>query len=285
MELLCLETVELDCGSQLKSRTVRAFRDAVLTQDSRVQQNLLSSERPNISSRPEPGSVTENTDVQPYMRRILTGWMLQVCEDQKCEEEVFPLAVHYLDRYMSQHPVQKSRLQLLGTVCMFLASKLRESVPLSASKLSVYTDHGVTIPEILQWEVLVVSRLNWDLASVLPSDFLEVLLQGLPLQNPTLVRRHVHSYIALTATELKFSIFTPSAVACSCVTAAVIRLNVLTETLTADALLQVLRNLLNVDETSLCECYSALEDTIELTLGRTSPDLTCTPDDVQDVMR
>lgn len=48
--------------------------------------------------------------------------------------------------------------------------------------------------------------------------------------------------------ELKFSIFTPSAVACSCVTAAVIRLNVLTETLTADALLQVLRNLLNVDE-------------------------------------
>ncbi|KAA0711725.1 G1/S-specific cyclin-D2 [Triplophysa tibetana] len=284
MELLCHETVELDCGSQLKSRTVRAFRDAVLTQDSRVQQNLLNSERPNIASRPEPGNGTENTDVQPYMRRILTGWMLQVCEDQKCEEEVFPLAVHYLDRYMSQNPVQKSRLQLLGTVCMFLASKLRESVPLSASKLSVYTDHGVTIPEIL-WEVVVVSRLNWDLASVLPSDFLEVLLQDLPLQNPALVRRHVHSYIALTATELKFSIFTPSAVACSCVTAAVIRLNVLTETLTADALLQVLRNLLNVDETSLCECYSALEETIELTLGRTSPDLTCTPDNVQDVKR
>lgn len=274
MELLCYETVDLDSSSELKSRPVRAFRDAVLTQDNRVQQNLLNSERPNITSTTEPGTVTEHTDVQPYMRRILTGWMLQVCEDQKCEEEVFPLAVHYLDRYMSQYPVQKSRLQLLGTVCMFLASKLRESVPLSASKLCDYTDHAVTIPEILQWEVLVVSRLNWDLASVLPSDFLELLLQGLPLQNPTLVRRHVHSYIALTATELKFSIFTPSTVACSCVTAAVNRLNILTETLTADALLQVLRNLLDVDETSLYECYSMLEETIELTLGQTSPDLT-----------
>lgn len=80
MELLCHETVEMDCGSQSKSRPVRAFRDAVLTQDSRVQQNLLNSERPNITDRPEP--VTEHTDVQPYMRRVLTGWMLQVRSPQ-----------------------------------------------------------------------------------------------------------------------------------------------------------------------------------------------------------
>lgn len=50
--------------------------------------------------------------------------------------------------------------------------------------------------------MLVVSRLNWDLASVLPSDFLELLLQALPLkaQNHAAVRRHAHSYIALSAT-------------------------------------------------------------------------------------
>ncbi|XP_067255005.1 G1/S-specific cyclin-D3 [Chanodichthys erythropterus] len=263
MELLCHEHVELDSSSQVKSRPLRAFRDAVLTQDSRVRQNLLSSERPNII---KPG--TEQTDVQPYMRRILTGWMLQVCEDQKCEEEVFPLAVHYLDRYMSQNPVRKCHLQLLGTVCMFLASKLRESFPLSAAKLCVYTDHAVTVPEILDWEVLVVSRLNWDLASVLPSDFLELLLQALPLkaQNHAAVRRHAHSYIALSATELKFSLFTPSAVACSCVTAAVVRLNIQKNTFTADGLLQLLRNILDVDMASLRECFSALDETIDLTL-------------------
>nr|XP_055073363.1 G1/S-specific cyclin-D3 [Misgurnus anguillicaudatus]XP_055073364.1 G1/S-specific cyclin-D3 [Misgurnus anguillicaudatus] len=287
MELMCHETVEMDSSSQLMSRPVRAFRDAVLTQDSRVQQNLLSSERPNIKSRPEPG--TEQTDVQPYMRRMLTGWMLQVCEDQKCEEEVFPLAVHYLDRYMSQYPVYKHNLQLLGSVCMFLASKLRESVPLSASKLCIYTDHAVTIPEILQWEVLVVSRLNWDLASVLPSDFLELLLQGLPfnLENPGVVRRHVHSYIALTATELKFSIFTPSTMACSCVTAAVIRLKDMTETITTDALLKILRNMLDVDEVSLYECYSALEELIDVTLCRSpvtdSPELISTSVNIQHI--
>ncbi|KAK2906495.1 hypothetical protein Q8A67_005480 [Cirrhinus molitorella] len=256
MELFCHERVEPDWSSPVKPRAVRAFRDAVLTRDSRVCQNLLSSERPNI----KPG--TEPTDEQRYVRRILTGWMLQVCEDQKCEEEVFPLAVHYLDRCMCQNAVRRCRLQLLGCVCMFLASKLRESVPLSAAKLCDYTDRAVTVPEILQCELMLVSRLDWDLACVLPSDFLEPLLPSLPLDPEDLasVRRHALSYIALSATELKYSFFAPSAVACSCVTAAAIRLK---DTFSPDGLLQLLRDVLDVDMASLRSCFSALEETID----------------------
>lgn len=53
-----------------------------------------------------------------------------------------------------------------------------------------------------QWEVMVVSRLGWCLASVVPSDFLEPILQALPFVHPLNIqnmRRHVHSYIALAA--------------------------------------------------------------------------------------
>lgn len=48
----------------------------------------------------------------------------------------------------------------------------------------------------------MVSRLDWCLASVVPSDFLEPVLQALPFVPPNHhqnVRKHVHSYIALTA--------------------------------------------------------------------------------------
>lgn len=38
----------------------------------------------------------------------------------------------------------KNQLQLLGTVCMLLASKLRESKPLAGETLVYYTDHSVT---------------------------------------------------------------------------------------------------------------------------------------------
>lgn len=52
-------------------------------------------------------------------------------------------------------------------------------------------------------EVSVVSRLDWGLASVVPSDFLEPILHALPFVQPhhlKNMRRNVHAYIALAAT-------------------------------------------------------------------------------------
>lgn len=59
------------------------------------------------------------------------------------------MAMNYLDRFLAGVPTPKTHLQLLGAVCMFLASKLKETIPLTAEKLCIYTDNSVKPQELL----------------------------------------------------------------------------------------------------------------------------------------
>ncbi|XP_034022457.1 G1/S-specific cyclin-D3 [Thalassophryne amazonica] len=270
----------------------RSGADPALLAGLRALRTLAAVEK---SSRLSVHFDTVQTDIQPFMRRILVVWMLQVCEEQKCEEDVFPLAVHHLDSYLSRFAIEKFSLQLLGAVCLFVASKLRETVPLTASKLCVYMDNSISVSDILQWEVSVVSRLDWYLASVVPSDFLEPILHALPFVGPhhfKNMRRHVHTFIAVAAIDCQFSVFLPSSVACACVTAAIQRLKLLHDADSADLVMKFLANLLAIDLNSLVLCFVQLSGVLEITLpscflahvGSTrGSEVSYTPADIQDI--
>lgn len=73
---------------------------------------------------------------------------MQVCEEQKCQEEVFPLAMNYVDRFLSVCPIRKSQLQLLGTACLLLSSKLRQPHPLATRDLVIYTDNSISVDDL-----------------------------------------------------------------------------------------------------------------------------------------
>ena len=72
----------------------------------------------------------------------------QVCEEQKCQEEVFPLAMNYVDRFLSVCPIRKNQLQLLGTACLLLSSKLRQPHGLATEDLVFYTDNSISIDDL-----------------------------------------------------------------------------------------------------------------------------------------
>ena len=58
------------------------------------------------------------------MRKIVSDWMLEVCQELCCPPEVFCLAMNLMDRFLAKTRIEKSQLQLLGAVCLFLSSKL-----------------------------------------------------------------------------------------------------------------------------------------------------------------
>ncbi|KAM6383258.1 G1/S-specific cyclin-D2 isoform 8-T12 [Alca torda] len=211
MELLCCEVDPMR----------RALPDPNLLYDDRVLHNLLTIEERYLPQCSYFKCVQK--DIQPFMRRMVATWMLEVCEEQKCEEEVFPLAMNYLDRFLAVVPTRKCHLQLLGTVCMFLASKLKETIPLTAEKLCIYTDNSIKPQELLEWELVVLGKLKWNLAAVTPHDFIEHILRKLPLPKDKLllIRKHAQTFIALCATDFNFALYPPSMIATGSVGAAI----------------------------------------------------------------
>lgn len=254
MELLCCEV----------DRVRRAVPDSNLLYDDRVLQNLLTIEERYLPQCSYFKCVQK--DIQPYMRRMVATWMLEVCEEQKCEEEVFPLAMNYLDRFLAGVPTPKTHLQLLGAVCMFLASKLKETIPLTAEKLCIYTDNSIKPQELLEWELVVLGKLKWNLAAVTPHDFIEHILRKLPQPSEKLplIRKHAQTFIALCATDFKFAMYPPSMIATGSVGAAICGLQQDDDvsSLTGDALVDLLAKITNTD----VDCLKACQEQIEVVL-------------------
>ena len=89
-----------------------------------------------------------------------------MCDEQRCEEEVFPLAMNYLDRFLSVCDTPRTRLQLLGAACMFIASKLKETNPISAEKLVIYTDNSISLPMLMVINFLILFYRNFIACTV-----------------------------------------------------------------------------------------------------------------------
>lgn len=58
------------------------------------------------------------------MREILVDWLVEVAEEYKLVSDTLYLTISHIDRYLSWHAVDRSKLQLLGVCCMLIASYL-----------------------------------------------------------------------------------------------------------------------------------------------------------------
>ena len=87
------------------TKQIRAYSDPSIFRNERVLRTLMSREARAVPTSPSCSSSnyfsTVQTDVKPGMRREVASWMLEVCEEEGCQPEVFCLAVNYLDRFLA----------------------------------------------------------------------------------------------------------------------------------------------------------------------------------------
>ncbi len=127
---------------------LRAYSDPVIFRDDRVLKTLLRKEHRYVPGSPDRFALVQ-TEVKSHMRKEVADWMLEVCEDQQSQPEVFCLAMNYFDRFLSLCAIARSQLQLLGAVCLLVAWKVREHEPLPAMRLVEYSDFNLTLMDIM----------------------------------------------------------------------------------------------------------------------------------------
>uniref|UniRef100_A0A915C9I7 Cyclin N-terminal domain-containing protein n=1 Tax=Parascaris univalens TaxID=6257 RepID=A0A915C9I7_PARUN len=186
--------------------SVLALSDKAIHQDNRCVENMFTAQ--NFTAVSGNYFLSIQTHITAKHRQQAVEWLLDVCKEEQCEPDVFPLAVSFVDRFLGVQNIFRDSLQALASVCLFIASKVKAPQPLNATRIAYYTDGGVCLQEILNWEILVLSKLNWDVSTSTALDFLDqVAARYSPLHGLGDACRNAVHRIQL---EEKFAFLVPS---------------------------------------------------------------------------
>jgi cyclin A len=131
--------------------------------------------------RPKPNYIKKQADITSSMRSILVDWLVEVAEEYKLNTETLHLAVNYTDRFLSQMAVLRSKLQLVGTSCMYIAAKYEEITPPDVSEFVYITDETYTKKQVLRMEHLLLKTLDFRVSQPTANWFLTHYLKFMKL--------------------------------------------------------------------------------------------------------
>merc|ERR1711994_737606 len=207
---------------KMASPALRAYSDPSIFRNDRVLRTLLKRElKLGTACSAKTFYSSVQTEVKPGMRQEVASWMLGLCEEEGVHPQVFCLAINYLDRFLAVCNIRRSQLQLLASVCLLVSWKVRAHTSITAQKLVEFSDYNVSLEDILEWEFLLLSKLDWDLSAVIAPDFVEHILQRLLkldlAWNIDMTRKNTETLIYLCYSHFSLASFPPSLLASSAI--------------------------------------------------------------------
>ncbi|KAG5834641.1 cyclin-I [Anguilla anguilla] len=156
---------------------------------------------------------TQDTDISPAQRDEAVRWLSDMHSSLRLYPETLSLAISILDRFLAIVKARPKYLRCIAITCFFLAAKTSEEderVP-ALRELARTSSCGCSPSEILRMERIVLDKLNWDLHTATPLEFLQIFhamvllcksqflagLQGVnPSQHMALLTQQLHHCLA-----------------------------------------------------------------------------------------
>lgn len=174
-----------------------------------------------LKRRPLPNFMeTIQRDINANMRSVLIDWLVEVSEEYKLVPDTLYLTISYIDRFLSANVVNRQRLQLLGVSCMLVASKYEEICAPPVEEFCYITDNTYKKEEVLDMEINVLNRLQYDLTTPTTKTFLRRFIRAAQAscKVSSLHLEFMGNYLAeLTLVEYDFLKYLPSLIAAAAV--------------------------------------------------------------------
>ncbi|XP_075243302.1 uncharacterized protein LOC142337725 [Convolutriloba macropyga] len=156
--------------------------NSISTTDWKSFNNLLQLEKSLIPKSfrymrdMSSGAVVTNyasDDIEPWMRQKCFEWLLEVSESREADPNVVFHAMALFDQMLILKVIPNDSLQLVAATGYLLASKLRETCPVTPSELQTFTYNAFSESDIKQFEMCMAVCLEWELDCVTPCQFLQ----------------------------------------------------------------------------------------------------------------
>ncbi|XP_028830534.1 cyclin-I [Denticeps clupeoides] len=132
----------------------------------------------------------QDTDISPAQRDEAVRWLTDLHSKLKLYPETLCLAISILDRFLASIKARPKYLRCIAIACFFLAAKTSEEderIP-SLRDLATSSSCGCSPSEILRMERIILDKLNWDLHTATPLDFIHIFhVMLLSCKSPFLV--------------------------------------------------------------------------------------------------
>ena len=111
------------------------------------------------------GNYCEKTiNIDKNSRGEVVNWIVDVHYKFKLFPQTLYFIVHFMDKYLSQRNIQKSKLKLVAISCLYMASKYEETYRVPQLKdLLALCNYAYTKRDILETEADIIKVLNFNL--------------------------------------------------------------------------------------------------------------------------
>lgn len=163
------------------------------------------------TTMPNPKYMNYQKDLKPHMRGILGEWLIGIHRGMRMVPETLFIAMNLVDRFLSVRAISVEKVQLVGVVCLLIASKYEEICAPSIKMMLDFSAKSSTAEEIKEAEKYVLKSIKYNLSYSSPITFLRRISKadGFDAQSRTLAKYLVEIYCV----EYRLVPYTPSCIA------------------------------------------------------------------------